>query len=213
MQQRFINCIFATLFHKETALKNQLKMKKIFSFYLLLALTVSMASCDKEDEPDDPIIPNQEEVITTLTYTLTPVGEGNVVVFSFQDLDGDGGNDPVLTEGTLAANTVYAGALVLLNETESPAEDITLEVEEEADEHQFFFSSTLSDLSVSYTDTYNGNPLGITSELTTGAAGSGVMTVILRHEPNKDAEGVADGDITNAGGETDIEVDFTVNVE
>ena len=35
----------------------------------------------------------------------------------------------------------------------------------------------------------------------------------LRHEPAKDASGVAAGDITNAGGETDIEVTFDVTVE
>ncbi len=75
-------------------------------------------------------------------------------------------------------------------------------------------SSTLAGLSVSYTDTdADGNPIGITTELITSDAGSGVLTVILRHEPNKGASGVSGGDITNAGGETDIEVDFDVNVQ
>ncbi|HBK71516.1 MAG TPA: type 1 periplasmic binding fold superfamily protein, partial [Flavobacteriaceae bacterium] len=36
---------------------------------------------------------------------------------------------------------------------------------------------------------------------------------ILRHEPNKSASGVSDGDITNAGGETDIEVIFNITVQ
>ena len=42
--------------------------------------------------------------------------------------------------------------------------------------------------------------------------GNGTITVILRHEPDKDASGVSNGDITNAGGETDIEVVFNVEV-
>ena len=46
--------------------------------------------------------------------------------------------------------------------------------------------------------------------MTTGSMAnpSATMTVILRHEPNKAGAGVSDGDITNAGGETDIEVTF-----
>jgi hypothetical protein len=35
----------------------------------------------------------------------------------------------------------------------------------------------------------------------------------LRHEPNKDALNVASGEITNAGGETDIEVSFPVTIK
>ena len=189
-------------------------MKKPFYLLLIVALSASISSCDKDDEPKCPVIPNEEEVITTLTYTLTPSGGGDDVVLKFQDLDGDGGNAPVLTVEDLAANTTYSGVVELLNETETPAEDITLEVEEEGDEHQFFMSSTLAGLSVSYTDTdADGNPIGITTELITSDAGSGVLTVILRHEPNKGASGVSGGDITNAGGETDIEVDFDVNVQ
>ncbi len=189
-------------------------MKKPFYFLLIVALSSAFASCDKDDEPECPEITNEEEVITTLTYTLTPSGGGDDVILKFQDLDGDGGDDPVITVEDLVANTTYSGVIELLNETEDPAEDITEEVEDEADEHQFFMSSTLADLTVSYTDTdSNGNPIGITTELVTGEAGTGVLTVVLRHEPNKDGAGVSDGDVTNAGGETDIEVDFDVNVQ
>jgi len=53
----------------------------------------------------------------------------------------------------------------------------------------------------------------LANTLTTDAAGSGTITVILRHEPDKGASGVNDGDITNAGGETDIEVTFDVTVQ
>ena len=116
--------------------------------------------------------------------------------------------------GTLSANQSYSGSLDLLNEAETPAESITAEVAEEDDEHQFFFASTLDGLSVAYTDQDdNGNPLGLQTTLTTGEAGSGELTIILRHEPDKSAAGVADGNIENAGGETDIEVSFPINVQ
>lgn len=180
------------------------------SFVLMLACLFTFTACDD----DDPVIPDEEELITTLSYTLTPDGGGTPLIFTFQDLDGDGGDAPTIITETLAANTVYTGTMTLLNELESPAENITEEIDEEQEEHQFFFSSSLSDLTVAYGDTdSNGDPVGLTSTLTTGAAGTGTLTVTLRHEPMKDASGVSGGDIANAGGETDIEVEFPVTVQ
>lgn len=162
----------------------------------------------------DPVIQNDEEVITTLKYMLTPTSGGSAVMFTFQDLDGDGGNDPVITNGILSANTSYTGAIVLLNETENPADSISNEVAEEDADHQFFFESTLTGLDIQYNDTDdNGNPVGLATTVTTGAAGTGSLKITLRHEPNKSGTGVSTGDITNAGGETDIEVNFTVDVQ
>ena len=192
-------------------------MKKI---NLLLALGVFsmlfITSCEK-DEPDDPIIPNEKEVITTLNYTLTPES-GTPIILSFRDLDGDGGNEPIISDGTLASGMSYIGSMELLNELEDPAEDITLEVAEEELEHQFFYETSfpteLSDVNIAYNDLdEEGNPIGLSTVLTTGEMGSGTITVTLRHEPNKDAAGVSSGDIANAGGETDIEVTFNVEIQ
>jgi len=169
-------------------------MKKVNLLFSLLAISLLMASCEKEE----PEIPNEEELITTLNYTLTPDGTASVVT----------------PGGELVANTTYTGAMELLNESESPVESITDEIREEDDEHQFFFQSTVDGLSVAYNDMDDdGNPLGLATTLTTGAAGSGSLTVILRHEPVKSADGVAEGDITNADGETDIEVVFPIEVK
>lgn len=170
-------------------------------------------SCDP-DEPDEPMIPNEEELITTLKFTLTPEGGGTAVVLNFQDLDGEGGNAAINTGGTLDANTTYEGSLELLNEIEDPAEDITEEVEEEALEHQFFFETSIAGLAIAYDDMdSDGNPVGLATIVTTADAGSGTISVTLKHEPEKDEPGVSDGDITNAGGETDIAVTFNVEVQ
>lgn len=172
-------------------------------------LTILFSACEKT-----PVVPNPEEVITTLQYILNPNGGGTPVVFSFQDLDGDGGNDPVITNGILSANTNYTATLILLNETENPADSISNEVAEEDAEHQFFFESTLNSLNIQYNDTDgNGQPVGLSTTVTTGAAGTGTLKITLKHEPDKSATGVSNGDITNAGGETDIEVNFTVDVQ
>jgi len=176
----------------------------------ILGLFLFITSCEK----DDPDIPNEEELITTVRYQLTPAGGGTMVELSYTDLDGDGGNAPVIVNGVLDANTTYTGNMILLNEQESPAEDIAEEVLEEGVDHQFFFTSTSTDLSVAYADQdNNGDAIGLASTVTTLAAGNAELTIVLRHEPNKAASGVAGGDITNAGGETDIEVTFDVTIQ
>lgn len=185
-------------------------MKNIKYLIGLVALMLSITSCEK----DDPVIPHEEELITTLIYTLTPQGGGTPVEFKYQDLDGDGGNAPVVTVGTLLSNTTYTGTIQVLNETESPAEDITEEIEEEGEEHQFFYQETGLNATVAYTDTdESNNPIGITTTFATSNAATGTLTITLRHEPNKSASGVSDGDITNAGGSTDVEAVFNVVVE
>lgn len=190
-------------------------MRKInFIFTIgLTAVLMLFTSCVK-DHPEDPIIPNEEEVITMLTLTLTPIGEGEVVVMSFQDQDGDGGAAPIVRGGTLVTDATYRGVLELFNELETPAGDITTEIKEEAAEHQFFFESTLEGVEVSYDDVdSNGNPIGLATTVMTGDPAAGSITIVLRHEPNKLAAGVSDGNLSNAGGETDIEVIFDVVVQ
>ena len=178
---------------------------------ILLILAVFISACDD----DDPIPVNPEEVITTVIVTLTPPS-GPPIVLRSQDLDADGPNPPVVTvSGDLAPSTTYTGTIEFLNETESPAEDVTEEVEEEDDEHQVFYEigGTL-DLDVTYTDTDDdGNPVGLTFTAVAGNASSGTLLVTLRHEPDKNAAGVSDGDITNAGGDTDIAQSFDLTIQ
>ncbi|MGB0390469.1 MAG: type 1 periplasmic binding fold superfamily protein [Salibacteraceae bacterium] len=189
-------------------------MSKSKSLLLICAISIILPFSCKKDEPSDPVIPNEEELITTLNYTLTPISGSNPVVLSFKDLDGDGGNAPIISNGILDTNTSYIGTIELLNELENPVENITEEVEEESKDHQFFYQSTLSQLVISYTDSdENSNPIGITTQLITKGASSGNITITLKHEPDKSASGVSSGDITNAGGETDIEVTFKVDVQ
>ena len=113
-------------------------MKK-FRISILTAIAITgtlFTGCSNDDDAPAPV--NEEEVITTMTITMTPAGGGTAIVLQTRDLDGDGPDAPVVTvSGDFAANTTYNGAIILLNETETPAEDITAEVETEDDEHQF----------------------------------------------------------------------------
>ncbi|MCC1484153.1 type 1 periplasmic binding fold superfamily protein [Winogradskyella immobilis] len=186
---------------------------KTFKPLLLIALLI-LASCSDDDDGTPPVI-NDEEVITTLTVTLTPNGGGPDIVLTSRDLDGDGPGAAVITGGTLAANTTYTGVVQALNELEDPAEDITEEVAEEDDEHQFFFQAISgANITTMYTDfDGDGNPLGINLTLTTGDASNGTLRVTLRHLLDKNAAGVSEGDITNAGGDTDVEVDYPIIIQ
>jgi hypothetical protein len=183
-----------------------MKYFKTSKFFLLTVTALTLASCSNDDSPV-----NEEEVITTVTTTLT--GGGQVITLRSRDLDGDGPNAPVVTvSGNLTANTTYLGETVFTNETVSPAEDITVEVEEEGDEHQIFYQFPVALGSIVYTDVdANGDPIGLSFTLTTStSATTGNIVVTLRHLPNKSAAGVASGDITNAGGATDAQVTFPV---
>jgi len=188
--------------------------------FIILVLTVSLifSACDEDlnininTNTEDLEIPNEVELITSLNYSLVPKDGSATVILTFIDLDE--GVAPTIIGGTLAANQTYLGTLKLLNESITPLEIITVEVEEEDEDHQFFFQSTISDITSNYNDQdANGNPLGINSTLITGATASGTLTIILRHKPDKFASGVSGGDITNAGGETDIEVTFPINIQ
>lgn len=183
-------------------------MKNLKLIALLVIPAIFSTSCSNDDTPV-----NEEEVITTVRTTLT--GGGQVITLTSRDLDGDGPNAPVVTvSGNLVAGTTYTGSTEFLNELEDPAEDITIEVQEEGADHQVFYQLPSSIGTVTYTDTdANGKPIGLNFTLVAGTSGStGTLTVTLKHLPNKTATGVAAGDITNAGGNTDAAVTFSVAV-
>lgn len=184
---------------------------KTLSLLTLFLLALAITSCND----DDPIPVNEEELITTMILTLTPTTGGNPAVFQFKDPDGIGGTQAVLLNDTLVANTTYTGSIELLNESVDPVVDIGEEVEEEDEAHQFFFQVSAGlELNFSYGDQDDqGNPLGLKTNWATGVSGAGTLKVILRHEPEKNAAGVSDGDITLAGGETDIEVEWPVVIQ
>ena len=190
-----------------------MKFYRLLFIGLSIAVLTSLSSCEKK-EKEDPIIPNEEELITSLYYTLIDTVANDTVVFSFRDLDGDGGNPPEIINGSLTANTDYIGSIGLYNESISPRENIGNEVKQEDDHHQFFFIyPTGLNISITYDDfDSNGNPLGLENSLSTGEISSDELVIILRHNPDKNAAGVSDGLIANAGGETDIEVTFDLTI-
>ena len=185
----------------------------LFSMFIAVLLCFTLlTSCDKDDEDngDDPKVSeeHEEELITTVRLSLTKEGESAATTFSWKS-DGQATGEAQSRDSIkLEANATYALSAQFLNESETPAEDITEEIEEEKDEHLLIFlpSSTLK-LSYSYSDT--DDPLGLSGTVTTSEASTGDLRVVLRHEPkSKDTP----TDLTAVGGSTDVDVTFGVKI-
>jgi hypothetical protein len=178
-------------------------------FFLLafgfVAVSLLFTSCDQDDDEGEG---TEQEVITTVLLNFTD-GDGNVTTFSFRDTDGDGGNAPVIDEIMLAANTEYKLDIEFKDESNpDDVKDITEEVEEEALEHLVCFGvSGVVDIPVTLDTDSAGNALGLENQLTTTAEGNGTLTIVLKHEPEKD-----NADACNTG-ETDVEATFSVRVQ
>jgi hypothetical protein len=181
---------------------------KLKTYLLMITAGVFLISCD----PSNPPNPNEQEVVTSLQITCT--SPTDTTVFGYSDPDGNGGNPPTITTAYFTVSNVYSVNLELLDETKTPVDTITQEILAEATEHQFFFTPLGANMSSSYGDLDdNGYPVGLVNSFTTFNGSTGTMKVTLRHQPNKSASGVSSGDITNAGGETDMEVTFPVVIQ
>ncbi|MEM6991682.1 MAG: hypothetical protein AAF721_14340 [Myxococcota bacterium] len=171
---------------------------------------------------------NEAEVITRVELTFTPDGGGDAIVAAFSDPDGDGGMSGTSDPIALAANTTYSVTVTFANELEDPAEDITGEIEEEAEEHQVFFAGDAVGglLTHTYADmesTYGGNsvgddlPVGLSNTIAAADAGTGSLMVQLQHLPEVNGDpvkvaGLADM-FPSLPGEPDASVSFDVTVE
>jgi len=187
--------------------------KRIF-LSTALAATLLVSGC----KDDDPAPVNEEELITTVKLSFqamngeSPVGDAKV--FTWKDLDGSGSNAPVIDDIDLDVATTYTVTVTILNESNAQnVQDITEEISEENTAHQFFYSTTIG-MTTTYLDIdSNGKPLGLKFRAVTGNNGTpGTFKITLRHEPDKNAANVSSGDITNAGGETDIEAIFPIGL-
>ena len=192
-------------------------MKKQTFLLPLLILSLIFTGCSDDDDHDDHSHPvNEEEVITTVEVTLSD--ETNSYVLIWEDLDGDGPDLPIITGATIPSNS-YDAEIQLYNKTLDPTDDeyvVTTEILEEDVDHQFFFNASngLNVFDFLYADAdVDGNPIGQQFIIEDVSGSGGDLNIVLLHEPNKNAVGVSDGDITNAGGDTDIDITFPIIVQ
>ena len=184
--------------------------KNVLFSAVILFLVVVFNSCKK-----DPVVdPNEGELITTVRLKLTNTLSSSInpLVYEFKDLDGEGGAAPVKFDDiVLQKNIPYICEVTVLNESVSPADDITKEIKAEANDHQFYFVPSSSNLlSVSNYDTdTQGLPLGLSSFWVSGLnPGTGTVKVVLKHKPGIKAA----NDLINIG-DTDIELNFKLIIQ
>ncbi|MPR35304.1 hypothetical protein [Salmonirosea aquatica] len=179
---------------------------------MLIGLTFLLAQCKSASdvEPDD-----ENELITTVQLQFSPtlIFTGDQT-FTYRDIDGDGGNPPTKFDTiSLLANTEYVLKVTVLDESKNPADDITEEVQEKADEHLFVFTPTpASLLTYTYGDKDARNlPIGLVGTVKTGAAGTGTLRVQLRHQPPISDKIMKDG--TAGPGSDDVNLNFNLVVK
>lgn len=187
-------------------------MKKLLKYTVpfFIVLAIIAGSCKKFEAGEN----NEEEVITTLNLVFSPAGGGPTLVYSFDDPDGPGGNNPAQSEIVLAPNTSYSVKLELLNKTTSPADTITSDVLEEAEAHRFYYIPSAGN-SIAVTGLDNdgdGVPLGISSTWTTGAPATGTVTITLRHYPGTPPDKQTADMVNSPKSSTDISVIFSTKV-
>ena len=172
------------------------------------------------DDAEAPECENEEEVIDRVTLTFTPVEGGEQLTAVAFDPDGPGPMDLAVEPFNLIQNTTYEMAITVENTLEG--EDITEEIAEEDEEHQFFFAWTGDIFSdpmgdgnidtaadpVNYNDMDdNGLPVGLSTNWTTNVAMSaGTFRVVLKHQPD-----IKSANSTSEDGGTDIDITWEVN--
>ena len=183
---------------------------------LSLAVVLSVFGIACDDDPSTPPEGNDQELITQVTITLSPVGGGTDMVSTITDPDGLGPLPPDPATATLAltAGMTYDGTIAFVDASDpGNPEDITTEVAAEADEHRiFYFVTGLTDVSVpdaSLDQDGNGAPLGLSFQVVAEAtaAGTGSVRVVLSHYDDEPK-----GDGSTQSDETDADVSFPATV-
>ena len=108
-----------------------------------IATILTISSCSKED-PKKPIITNPQEVLTTILikgYNQNDSLNTNYQFnYKWEDLDGDGGNLPVIDTINLDSGIIYTCEIIILDKTKTPFDTVSNAIEEEKNAHQFFFT-------------------------------------------------------------------------
>ena len=197
------------------------------SLFALALTCLTFTSCKKDDDDAVPAEENELEVITDIKLIFTNNNDSNdIVEAKAQDPDGAGIEDlKILDEITLDTSKSYTLTFEIMNNLESPGEDIGAEISEEDDEHQLFFgfsNNAFSNLegkgniapntgTVQYNDEDgNGNSLGLSTSWTTSATPltGGTFTVVLKHQPD-----LKTSTSTSSDGDTDFDLEFVLNIQ
>lgn len=178
-------------------MKEKITLKTTFLIAAVAMLTLTFSCRKKTDEG---------ETITTVRITIKKSGMADAV-YSWKDLDGNGGANPTLPDTIqLNSDSTYISKVEFLNESGSQTVDITEEVKSEGKDHFICYTPSPNLVTVNHTDSDGTYSIGIESSWKGTGKGKGTMRVVLRHQP-----GTKNG--TCDPGEADVDVEFPINVK
>jgi hypothetical protein len=203
---------------------------------IAIAASFTWSSCKKNETAVSPPSPENEFLTTIKLVATNEANASDVVTATWVDLTPDDTNPPDTSKAVLnlKPNAVYDVQVLFLDETQSPAGDITAELKERQNYHLIFFQPTpisaadnttginstnipgtasaatgpYLNLHVTRTDMDANTPplpIGLTDKFSTGAASDGNLEVVLRHQPN-----AKNG--TYEPGSTDADVNFRISI-
>lgn len=181
----------------------------------LMTASLCFTAC-KDDDNSTPEKPkpsaNPVEIITTVKLELKDPA-GKVTTATWKDADGDGPGAPVISGLTLSTGQHYDGVVYLLDESKTPTDTISNEIEEnEKEAHQFFYTiggGAASRVTVEKEDKDANNlPVGLKVhvDVSPGMGATGTFKLVLKHYDgiNKSADTTV--------GETDVEAEFPLTL-
>lgn len=180
--------------------------KHILFIASVVGLVFIVNGCGDTTTPPEPT--NDEEVITTLKIELKDSITGQLLNYYFRDLDGEGGKGPSQWDTILLSpNKTYTGLVRFLNESNpNNIIDVSTEIKNEQTDHIICYTENGTNTSISRTDSDGNFPVGFTTKWKTPGAGSGKLTITLKHQA-----GLKNGSCDP--GETDVEVIFPLQVK
>lgn len=167
----------------------------------------------------------EEEVINQIVVTFTPDNGEDPVTATWFDADGEGAGNPTVEHIDLQEGVTYNMVMTLTNTLGTEAEDLTVEIQEEAEDHMFFFSFTEGTFSnpmgdgnvdnrndpLNYDDQdSNGLPVGLSTIWTAGGHTDDFVdfNIVLKHQPGQKT---ATSDATVGG--TDVDITFPLQIK
>ncbi len=183
-------------------------MKSLIKMSFIILSVLLMNGCKKDEKTVSPPLPGNE-FLTTVQLVVTNAADATdtktVSVKQLPDQAVDNSNAPL----TLKANATYNVAVQFLDETTSPAGNVTDDIYTRRNYHLICFEvSGGANLTIVRTDMDTNTPalqVGLQDSFTTGAVSTGSLNVQLRHQPN-----AKNGQC--APGSTDADVNFPITI-
>jgi hypothetical protein len=193
-------------------MKNTIKNNKLSFLTLLLAgyFMLGITACSKHDEHDDHDHDHENELITTVKLYVIETGTSDTVSYAWKQVGGPG-TAIVVDSMLLKQGKIYEVFTEVLDESKTPANNITEAIRKDANSHRFVYTSNISSLLLHVLDFDTQSPameLGLKFRITSpDVMGSGNLKCVLKHYTSSEpkTKGVNTGS-------TDIEVQFPLFV-